>query len=221
MKYKKRTVFLVFYGILFFFSLSGWADLSFGEAKVAVAPFQVQPSPGEETVRCASCGNLIPAGRILGDPSSILTHMLWDLIRSKAEGFEWISPGEVEGAYNVYLAKKIQPNIPRMMEDIGKQLGADYILWGTVFRYEERIGTAYAVQQPASVAFDLHLLRLKDGVMVWRAPYAKTQKSLSENLFNLKSFVKEKMRWVTVEELSRLGLEQLLKDFPSAESLKK
>jgi hypothetical protein len=106
------------------------------------------------------------------------------------------------------------------MKAMGTQLKADFILWGVIFHFQERIGTAYGVQKPASVSFDLHLLRVKDGSLVRRDQWTKTQRSLTENLLEAESFFKGKMRWLTAEELSFLGLQEILKDFPSAESLK-
>jgi hypothetical protein len=195
-------------------------NLSYGDVRLAVAPFQMEPGQGKEIVRCRYCGNIMPGGTIQGDPSSVLTHVLWDFLKENGKGFDLISPGQVEGMYNIDLAKSFQKDPLAMMKSIGKQINADYLLWGTLSRYHERIGTSYGVQEPASVAFDLHLLRIKDGTLIWRVQYAKTQKSLSENLLDMENFLKQKMRWLTAEELSRLGLEQILRDFPSAESLK-
>lgn len=220
MKNKRKAGFLVLGIVVALSLLLAQAGLSYGEVRVAVAPFQLDPGQEKEIVRCRSCGNIMPGGTILGEPTSFLTHVLWDLMQEKGKGLALISPGQVEGAYNIGLAKRFQKDPLVTMKTIGQQINADYLLWGTLFRYHERIGTSYGVQEPASVAFDLHLLRVKDGVLVWRVQYVKTQKSLSENLLEMENFLKQKMRWLTVEELSRLGLEQILKDFPSTESLK-
>ncbi|MBA4395186.1 MAG: hypothetical protein C0407_16675, partial [Desulfobacca sp.] len=169
---------------------------------------------------CRSCGNILSAGPIEGDPSALLTRLLWENFQDKGKDFDLFSPGQVEGVFNVYLAKGIQKDLKLLMQGMGNQMNADYMLWGSVFHYQERKGTSFGVQQPASVAIDLHLLKVKDGQMVWRAQWDKTQKSLSENLLEMDSFIKRKMRWVTVEELSRQGLEEMLKDFPSADLLR-
>jgi hypothetical protein len=85
---------------------------------------------------------------------------------------------------------------------------------GYLFRFRERKGEPYAVQQPASVAFDIHLLRVQDGVLVWRGSFDKTQSALMENILQAPAFYREKGRWVTAEELAAEGLEQVLKSFP-------
>jgi hypothetical protein len=194
-------------------------EASFGGIRLAVVPFQLEQAHEKEIVRCRSCGNILEGGSIEGDPTSLLTRMLWEHFQEKEKGFDLISPGQIEGVYNTYLAKEFDKNLPHLMRAIGSQMNADYMLWGSVFHYQERKGTSYGVQQPASVTLDLHLLKVKDGQLVWRAQWARTQKSLTENLLEAGSFFKGKMRWVTVEELSRQGLEEMLKDFPSADSI--
>jgi len=214
-----KTVPYLFGTVVLLFSLI-WVETSFGEPRLAVVPFQLEKYQDKDIVRCRSCGNILTGGPIEGDPTTQLTRLLWEHTQEKIKGFELLSPGQVEGAFNVYLAKEIEKTPLQLMITMGKQMGADYMLWGNVFHYQERKGTSYGVQQPASVAMDLHLLKVKDGKMVWRAQWDRSQKSLSENLLEVDSFLKRKMRWVTVEELSLQGFEEMLKDFPSADSLR-
>jgi hypothetical protein len=210
----------LFTGILIFFCCFLPAERSLAGIRLAIAPFQVEQSQEKEVVRCRSCGNLFSGGSIEGDPANGLTRLLWEKFQNKGQEFELISPGQVEGAFNVFLAKGIEKNPLDLMTALGKQLEAEYILWGVVFQYQERKGSSIAVQRPASVAVDLHLLRVKEGRLIWRAQWAQTQQSLTENLLDVGSFFKRKMRWVTVEELSSQGIEKMLKEFPSTETLK-
>ncbi|MGA3085373.1 MAG: hypothetical protein ABSE95_11335 [Thermodesulfobacteriota bacterium] len=195
-------------------------NFSLAEVRLAVAPFEVEYGYGKEVIRCRSCGNIMESGPIEGDPASTLIYLLWEFIQEKGKGIELIPQGQVEGVYNTLLAKGIEKDPLILMKAIGLQIKADYVLWGTVFHYQERKGTAYGVQQPASIAMDLHLLKVQDGSLIWKAHWAQTQKSLSENLLEMKSFIRSKMRWVTVKELSSQGLMEMLKDFPSAETLR-
>jgi hypothetical protein len=205
--------------LLVFLVFVSQAALSYGEVRLAVAPFQTATGHEREYVRCLSCGNILPGGVIEGDPLPILTRLLWDYLQKKGQGFDLISPGQIEGVYNVDLSKDLSLDPLSMMKKMGNQVKADYILWGNLYHYQERKGTSYGVERPASIAFDIHLLRVKDGVLVWKAQFFKTQKALSENLFEMGDFLKSKGRWVTAEELTRQGLEEDLKDFPSAQSL--
>lgn len=99
---------------------------------------------------------------------------------------------------------------------IGEELKADAIVVGYIYRFRERDGTPYAVQKPASVAYEIKLLDGKTGLPVWHGTFDKTQRSLMENLFHLPAFIREKGQWVTVKELADEGMDQLFRDFPLA-----
>lgn len=189
--------------------------VSFGGVRMAVVPYEVEFGQGQEIVRCRSCGNIIGSGPVEGNPVEPLTRLLWDLLLEKGKGFDFINPDQVEGFYNILLARKIEKDPLQLMKTLGTQMKADYVLWGHLFRYQERIGKGYGVQKPASVAFDLHLMRVKGGKLIWKAHFDRTQKPLSENILEFKG----NMRWLTAAELSLQGLKELLKDFPTAESL--
>jgi hypothetical protein len=85
---------------------------------------------------------------------------------------------------------------------------------GHLYRFRERIGESYSVEQPASVAFEVHLIRVEDGELVWRGAFDRTQGSLMENLLQISYFFREKGRWVTAEELAAEGVKEILKSFP-------
>jgi len=85
---------------------------------------------------------------------------------------------------------------------------------GHLYRFRERRGEAFAVEQPASVALEIHLLRVEDGVLVWRGAFDRTQSSLMEDILQIASFYREKARWVTANELAEEGVEKILETFP-------
>ncbi len=84
------------------------------------------------------------------------------------------------------------------------------MLIGHLYRYREREGTDFAINRPASVAFDLYLIRPDDGAVLWKGRFDKTQKSLSENLLDIDTFLRGQGRWMTAERLAELGLEDVL-----------
>ena len=95
----------------------------------------------------------------------------------------------------------------------------DFIIVGFLFRFEERVGSSIGVEKPASVAFDIHLFRLRDGIEVWRGGFDETQKPLSENLLKIGSFLRRKGTWVTGEELASVGMDEMLKKLSGAKEL--
>jgi hypothetical protein len=75
------------------------------------------------------------------------------------------------------------------------------------------------VDRPASVGFDVHLIRLRDGKIVWTGKFDETQRPLSENLLKMGSFIRRKGSWLTAEELSSVGMDEMLKRFPKQKEL--
>jgi Peptidoglycan-synthase activator LpoB len=94
--------------------------------------------------------------------------------------------------------------------ELGKAVGADAVLFGTVARYRDREGSEYGSRQPASVAFTLSLVSVATGKVLWTRNFDETQQALSSNLFNWWQFWRGGPRWFTAEEFTHLGVERLL-----------
>jgi hypothetical protein len=98
-------------------------------------------------------------------------------------------------------------------------LNVDFVLIGFLFRFEERVGSSIGAEKPASVGFDVHLIRIRDKKMVWQGKFDETQRPLSENLLKIGSFFRRKASWLTAEELSSVGMDEMLKRFPGQKEL--
>ncbi len=97
---------------------------------------------------------------------------------------------------------------------LGKAVGADAVLFGTVSRFVERIGAEYGARQPAAVGFTLQLVSVSSGNILWKGTFDQTQQALSTNLFNWWQFWRGGPRWFTAAEFTRLGVERLLEGLP-------
>jgi hypothetical protein len=84
---------------------------------------------------------------------------------------------------------------------VARRLGASLVVLGVVTRYHEREGTAWAVRNPASVAYQATLVRADDGAVLSLDRFDYTQRSLSENLLDLPRFVRGGGRWLTCQEI--------------------
>lgn len=98
--------------------------------------------------------------------------------------------------------------------ELARETGADAVLFGTVYRFQERIGPRYAAAQPASVSFDLALYSVAADEVVWKGQFDETQQPLSSNIFNAWMFWRAGPYWFSVRELSGLGVEKLFKTLP-------
>ena len=95
---------------------------------------------------------------------------------------------------------------------VGKEVKADAVLFGTVWRYIEREGTEYGARRPAAVGFALQLIAVQSGKILWKGSFEQTQQPLSSNLFRWWQFWRGGPRWFTVQEFTRYGAEHVLKD---------
>ncbi len=95
---------------------------------------------------------------------------------------------------------------------LGHDVSADGVIYGTVERYKERVGMDYAAASPAAVAFTLKFVDLKSKQIVWTAKFAKSQAALSQNLFDLANFVQRSGRWVRAHEIALEGVKEAVAD---------
>ena len=163
--------------------------------------------------RCPVCGKVFTTGEVADDAAAMLTEHLFILLKDRKD-IELIPSSQAQGVLSGLLAGSKKELLERDLQlEIGRVLNADAIFVGYIYRFRERVGTQYSVDLPASVAFDIHLIRVKDGRVLWSAHLDETQQPLSDDLFRLKLFLRRKAKWITAKEMAISGLEDMLKDF--------
>jgi hypothetical protein len=192
------------------------------EAKpsLAILPFYVEriEKPARGVISCPLCKGIYKYGEIVPGSESPLTQLFYTKIEALGR-FKTLPLEQVEETLSPSLKKQFgEKPIPTTIQ-IGNELGVDFLFVGFLFRFEERIGSHIGAEKPASVGFDVHLIRLRDGKMVWTGIFDETQRPLSENLFKIGSFFRRKASWLTAEELSRVGMDEMLKRFPGYKEL--
>jgi len=198
-----------------------WGVESRAETKpnLAILPFHIHR--GEEPGRlanCPICRGTIQKGEILPGSQNTLTRLLQQ--KMETMGALKILPLEkVEEAFSEIERRQFELKPMQSFIQLGKTLDMDFIFIGTLFRFEERIGSHIGVEKPASVGFDVHLIRLRDEKIVWTGKFDETQRPLSENLLKIGSFFRRKASWLTAEELSSVGMDEMLKRFPGLKEL--
>lgn len=184
--------------------------------RIAVVPFQ-QIAPEDSSgsaVHCPLCGVIFTATPAQGAPEKVLERLFLEQMEKAKPKFTLISGERADGIFRRISTNSLKAPLRQVLRDVGEELEVEAVVVGNVYRFRERKGVSYTVEQPASVTFDLHLLRVSDGAIVWRGQFDKTQSSLMENLLQISSFFREKGRWVTAEELAEEGMERVLQTFP-------
>jgi TolB-like protein len=180
--------------------------------RIAALPMdRASVRPGQERATCSLSDTVFEAHEIPAEAKDRVTAILFELLQNDPR-FQIVSEGRCIGFLNSLLVADVKASQLRLIQEFGQELDADAVLYGKLFRYDERVGRRYSVKKPASVAVTLHLIRVKDGAVLWRAAFDETQQPLSENLLKAGLYKKSSMHWLTAEELARLGLNQALGD---------
>jgi hypothetical protein len=170
-------------------------------------------------VRSPLSGAVFAAEPVPNAVADRLTDILFDRL-ARGETYELVTPDQTRGTIsNLVSMDRVLSEI-EIYKRVGQLFSADAILIGYVYRWRERLGTAYGVRDAASVAFDLNLISPADGRFLWKGRFDKTQRSLSEDLFDMDTFVRSKGHWLTAEELSEIGLDDILEEFPGGKVTK-
>lgn len=90
----------------------------------------------------------------------------------------------------------------------------DAVVTGRIIRYQNRAGTPLLSNAPASVAYEIYLISMKDGSLLWQAAYDETQQPLDENLLLIDRYLKNGLWWWTSDEMTRGGMERVISTFP-------
>ncbi|MDY7034595.1 MAG: hypothetical protein SV375_00315 [Thermodesulfobacteriota bacterium] len=182
--------------------------------KMVVFGFRPVMSKGEDpdVIRGSLSGSVFMAGPV---PKNVVDKMTSNLFNKLLEdqSHDLISPAQANGVFSSLVSSDLTLRDIEIYQKIGKIFDADAVLTGYIYRWKEREGTDFAVNRPASVAFDLYLIRPRNGAILWKGRFDKTQRSLSENLFDMNTFIKGGGKWMTAEKLAELGLENLLGRF--------
>ena len=142
-----------------------------------------------------------------------ITSDVWARV-TLVSGWEVVPESDVRG-----VMQQMAPTTLGSMQEnalkLGRQVSADAVIYGTVTRYRERVGSDYAAKSPAAVAFALHLIDVHNRVVLWTARYARQQKALTQNIFNVGSFLADRGRWVRAHDLAQRGIDEALDNLKS------
>ncbi len=220
---KRQTVFIL--ALCLFLTTNGVqaaAQKSAGTVRisnVALMPFLLGGSDSrkekalEKTLDCQLRGLCYLEEALQPGAEQSLTVLVQTELK-KHLGDKVVPQTQVESAYN--LLYRGEEKTPRdLAMELGRNLNADYVMVGLVWRYQERKGSPMGVESPASVAFSLFLVKVENGSLAWKSTFDKTQTSLSENLFDAPMFFKKGLKWLTAEELAAYGAGGVIRNMPA------
>ena len=186
-----------------------------GESVVALMPFIKGRDPQNlaNTLSCPFERFCYEDDALASDAHLVMTRMLQEMLLEKLDE-RTLPMKTVRQTYEALLFDHPNATPLEMAKKLGKELRADYVLIGNVWRFRERLGSSLGVAKPASVAFSLYLVDTQSGKSVWQDRFNETQQSLSENLLKAPDWFKRGGTWLKARELARYGLKDLLKDSP-------
>jgi hypothetical protein len=190
-----------------------------GRHSIAVMPFLkgLHDSSVDEaidrTLDCPLAELCFDTGDVMSGAEENLTRYMQAALEDRL-GERMIPLGKTLTIYEA-LTKDQAADSPRSLAiRLGKELRAAHIVAGTVWRYRERTGTARASASPASVAFVVYIINVADGRRLWKGTHFETQKPLSQSIFEVRTFFKRGARWLTVDELARYGIDEIVEQLP-------
>jgi hypothetical protein len=181
--------------------------------RIALMPLESPREVAPDALHCPICGIGLVVGDIEPGAEERLTGLIqaW-LVANRC--FDVLDPGVAEGVYQRLLKESMTGTTKGYMRGVGRELGAEAVLGGIVYRYRERVGTAYSISQAASIGFDLHLVRTADGAVIWSGHFDETQKTLTENVFNIFRFFRRGVRWLSVDQFAAQAVSEAFAEFP-------
>jgi len=181
--------------------------------KILVVSFRNAGMDSKEghDIRCPLSGKIFTGGVVETSAETVLNTHLADILQ-KYPQFKFISPEQVR---DIRSGLSEESGEREVLVETGRKLGADAVMTGHIYRFKDRVGGNLSVESPASVAFDLHFLRVADGRVLWSGHFDETQKALTDNLFKLSTFLSRDGRWITAEQMAVSGLDTVMEGFSS------
>jgi hypothetical protein len=176
--------------------------------RVVILPFATHAlkpvHTGPEAI-CSFCSMPFHEHRDFSAAGERLAEYLYNDMEQSAP-FEMVPLGDVFGTFSLQNEKEDSLTSIPFLQTFGAKFGADAVVAGEVLRIRERQGTNYSVVAPASVAFRLKVIRVRDGVELYRISFDETQKPLSEEPERLFRWSRVRLRWQTADQLARAGV---------------
>ncbi len=157
----------------------------------------------KNTIKSLISGDYFITGKVEEGANDFMTESLVALL-GKKEKFEIIGYSAISETSFDTLSEF------DLLIKAGKKQGADNVFAGYIYKFEERIGTDYSVDSPASVSFSIYLIDVDERTIMQSLHFDETQQSLTDNLFGFASFFKRHGKWITAKDMAYSGMSDML-----------
>lgn len=187
-------------GISLAFRTPPSADLEHPQIHQSLGSFSGSSIPGRSRQVQVSVPDSVP---------DMIRHMVYSQLRLKPR-IQVVPPETVGQVLDGLDGSAQARNSRESARLLGERLDVDAVLEGVVRVYREREGTKFAAH-PAAVGFEVRLVGVKDGKVLWVGDYFEEQKPLTHDF---KGFLERGGTFVTAEELARTGVVRVLQSLP-------
>lgn len=184
-----------------------------GCSRATTPPLKIATRGQIATVRTLVVMPAVPdpeaAGEVSSDATAALSRLL---VEAAGRQTGWrVVPGEA------VFAKLPAAKAPEERAGaLAAAVHADAALTATITRYRERVGSAYGSSAGASVSLQVFAVAAGGGQAQWSATYVITQEPLAYNLWNFWGVLRGGPKWLTAEELARIGVDEAVDRFARA-----
>jgi hypothetical protein len=184
--------------------------------KIGVLPFFKGRQSAEdtgETLACPVCELYYKSENIKDGADRAITNYLQETLKQRY-GNKVIAPDEVSKVYREISRDDKRENPRSFAQKVGRALGANFMIVGSVWRYMDRMRDPMGPGRGASVAFEIYLIDVPCGKTMWKVKFDKTQRPFTEDIRGAKVLLKKGAKWLPADELARYGVEEIAKKFP-------
>jgi hypothetical protein len=183
--------------------------------KMGVMPFLTgrNPSNFKETLSCNLCNLVFDSDSVDVGASSALTRYVYEDLYDRFQ--DRVIPHDKMVPVYEGISKDPDRDTPlTLARRVGQALGANVMVLGTVWRYRDKGGSSASSRVSASVAFDVYVVDVRTGNMLWMANFDETQRALSDNVWDIDTFFSRGAKWLSANELAHYGVGEIVKQMP-------
>ncbi len=182
-----------------------------GCSRAVTPPLEIKATKEWKPIRSLAVVPASPSPLTVGDGAArapeAVSRMLLDAA-SREGVWKIVDPDRVDVALK---SLRVAGSPEEKAAAVAARLGADAALTATVATYRERVGSDFGVTQPASVSIQVLLVPVGEKRAVWKADYTFTQEPLAYNLWNLWGLLRGGLKWLTADEIARIGVDEAVK----------